>query len=104
MLKKKMDQELQQLYEQIRKLEEERSQDGAGKHDSADNTSAEPSNTPSHDVAAELGEQLSGVLGQLPEQYQKVVERLDKDLKEGSPASILAVFSTGLLIGYLLSR
>ena len=41
---------------------------------------------------------------ELPSQIQEFVERLDQELKDVHPSTLIAVFGLGVLIGWILPR
>lgn len=94
--------ELDDLREQLMALKEERES-----YPSASSTASDEGPASAEQPLA--GGAVDGVevdpeAGSLTEQFQELLDGLDRDLRDTSPSTLLAVFALGVLVGRLLPR
>jgi hypothetical protein len=96
--------ELRELRAQLEALQKSQAAESAARA-AADREPSAPAPTPTPAVGSEeeAGPD-EGVSVDLPAQLRELIEGVERDLRDARPATLVAVFALGVLVGRLVSR
>ena len=95
--------ELRALRAQLEALQKSQAAESAARAAADREPSAAPTPTPAFGSEEDGGTE-EGVVVDLPAQLRELIEGVQRDLRDARPATLVAVFALGVLVGRLVSR